>query len=70
MSLFYLIVIKNPPDYPLVPNQILALIGISGGSYVLSKGIQGSSDAETSQVSTEETKTKTVTKTDGDGKTE
>lgn len=45
MSLFYLIVMKTPPDYPAIPNQILALIGISGGSYVISKGIQG--DART-----------------------
>jgi hypothetical protein len=41
MSLFYLIVISDPPEYPIIPNQILALIGISGGSYVISKGIQG-----------------------------
>lgn len=41
MSLFYLIVISDPPLYPPIPNQILALIGISGGSYVISKGIQG-----------------------------
>jgi uncharacterized BrkB/YihY/UPF0761 family membrane protein len=44
MSLFYLIVVKSPPDYPIVPPQILALLGISGGSYVLSKGIQTSRD--------------------------
>lgn len=68
MSLFYLIVIKSPPDYPAIPNQILALIGISGGSYVLSKGIQGS--ATESSETTEESKTKTVTKTDANGKTE
>src|SRR5438067_1150154 len=43
MSLFYLIVIKSPPDYPAIPNQILALLGISGGSYVLGKGIQAGS---------------------------
>jgi hypothetical protein len=44
MSLFYLIVVKSPPDYPVVPKEILALLGISGGSYVLSKGIQSSRD--------------------------
>jgi uncharacterized BrkB/YihY/UPF0761 family membrane protein len=47
MSLFYLIVIKSPPDYPAIPNQILALIGISGGSYVISKGIQAGATPET-----------------------
>ena len=42
MSLFYLIVIKA--DFPALPKEILALLGISGGSYVLSKGIQASRD--------------------------
>ena len=60
MSLFYLIVIKTPPDYPLVPNQILALLGISGGSYVLSKGIQagGTQRADTATEETDEKKNK------------
>ena len=44
MSLFSLIVANTPPKYPEIPNQILALLGISGGSYVLSKGIQTSRD--------------------------
>jgi uncharacterized BrkB/YihY/UPF0761 family membrane protein len=44
MSLFYLIVANTPPKYPIIPNEILALLGISGGSYVLSKGIQNSRD--------------------------
>ena len=42
MSLFYLIATKG--GYPEIPNQILALLGISGGSYVVSKGIQTSRD--------------------------
>lgn len=45
ISLFYIIVNQVPPGYPQnIPNQILALLGISGGSYVLSKGIQSSRD--------------------------
>jgi len=44
MSLFYLILVDTPPRYPVIPNQILALLGISGGSYVVSKGIQTSRD--------------------------
>lgn len=44
ISLFYLIVIGTPPKYPDIPNEILALLGISGGSYVVSKGIQNSRD--------------------------
>ncbi len=46
MSLFYLIVANTPPKYPLIPKEILALLGISGGSYVLSKGIQTSRDVD------------------------
>lgn len=65
MSLFYLIVIKSPPEYPAIPNQILALLGISGGSYVLSKGIQtGATSADTAMEETNEQKT-TTTKTGG-----
>lgn len=44
MSLFYLIVSNTPPTYPKIPGEILALLGISGGSYVISKGIQSSRD--------------------------
>jgi hypothetical protein len=50
MSLFYLIVIGRPPAYPKIPGEILALLGISGGSYVISKGIQNSRDVAISEV--------------------
>jgi hypothetical protein len=46
MSLFYLIVANTPPQYPVIPKEILALLGISGGSYVVSKGIQSSRDVD------------------------
>ena len=46
MSLFYLVVADTPPKYPLIPKEILALLGISGGSYVVSKGIQNSRDVD------------------------
>jgi uncharacterized BrkB/YihY/UPF0761 family membrane protein len=49
ISLFYLIVSTSPPGYPVIPNQILALLGISGGSYVVSKGIQNSRDVDLTQ---------------------
>jgi hypothetical protein len=48
MSLFYLIVLKS--DFPVLPKEILALLGISGGSYVLSKGIQSSRDVGITEV--------------------
>jgi uncharacterized BrkB/YihY/UPF0761 family membrane protein len=65
MSLFYLIVIKEPPDYPAIPNQILALLGISGGSYVLSKGIQGGAADKSSEVTEKKTTEVTEKKTNG-----
>jgi uncharacterized BrkB/YihY/UPF0761 family membrane protein len=40
-SLFLIVVSSDPPAFPsTIPPEILALLGISGGSYVLSKGIQ------------------------------
>jgi hypothetical protein len=39
-----LLIIVQTQDFPPVPGQILALLGISGGSYVISKGIQTSRD--------------------------
>ena len=43
MSLFLIIVGQDPPHFPdEIPPEILALLGISGGSYVISKGIQKS----------------------------
>jgi|SRR5882672_5248501 uncharacterized BrkB/YihY/UPF0761 family membrane protein len=42
MSLFLIIVSNQPLKFPDVPGGILALLGISGGSYVVAKGIQTS----------------------------
>src|SRR5918997_1432514 len=43
ISLFYIIVNQDPPNYPeKIPGEILALLGISAGSYVMAKGIQNS----------------------------
>ena len=44
MSLFFVIASQSPPAYPKIPPEVLALLGISGGSYVLSKGINSSWD--------------------------
>ncbi len=44
MSLFYIVASKDPPEFPDIPIEILALLGISGGSYIISKGIQTSRD--------------------------
>lgn len=45
LSLFLIIVGKNPPTFPNIPGGILALLGISGSSYLVSKGIQFSSES-------------------------
>lgn len=50
MSLFYLVVANTPPKYPVIPKEILALLGISGGSYVLAKGIQNSRDVSMTEL--------------------
>jgi hypothetical protein len=44
MTLFYLITANG--KYPEIPNQILALLGISGGSFAIAKGVQASRDVE------------------------
>ena len=44
MSLFLIVISKDPPKFPEIPIEILALLGISGGSYIVSKGIQTSRD--------------------------
>lgn len=45
MSLFLVIVSNSPIKFPDdIPPGILALLGISGGSYLISKGIQSSKE--------------------------
>ena len=40
ISLSLLVLTVKEMDFPKVPAEVLALLGISGGSYVLSKAIQ------------------------------
>jgi hypothetical protein len=45
VSLFLIIICKTPPDFPAkIPGEILSLLGISGGSYLIAKGIQSNKD--------------------------
>lgn len=39
LGLFLIILSANPPGFPGIPGGILALLGISGGSYVTSKAV-------------------------------
>lgn len=52
MSLFLMIVSTSPPSFPVVPGGILALLGISGGSYVVSKGIQTTKEVGIAEATT------------------
>ncbi len=50
MSLFLLIINKaGGPGFPDIPNSILALLGISGGSYVVSKGVDANAPPKTTE---------------------
>jgi uncharacterized BrkB/YihY/UPF0761 family membrane protein len=53
MSLFLVIVsAKDVPAFPTtIPAGIFALLGISGGSYIISKGIQGNKEIEKNKAS-------------------
>ena len=44
MSLYIITVSHDPPAFPAIPPEVLALLGISSGSYVIAKGIQTSRD--------------------------
>ncbi|MCB0283824.1 MAG: hypothetical protein KDF60_14660 [Calditrichaeota bacterium] len=45
MSLLIIVVSQDPPNFPSsIPSEIFILLGISGGTYVVSKGIQKSSE--------------------------
>ena len=39
LGLFLIILSASPPSFPAIPGGILALLGISGGSYVTSKAV-------------------------------
>src|SRR5262245_23446230 len=45
LSLFLVIVGSNPLKFPDIPGTVLSLIGISGSSYLVAKGIQFSDPA-------------------------
>ena len=63
MSLFLIVISKNPPEFPDIPIEILALLGISGGSYIVSKGIQTSRDVSLKNIKGENGETASQEKT-------
>lgn len=45
MCFFLIVVSNNPPGFPTdIPASVVGLLGVSGGSYVISKGIQVNRD--------------------------
>jgi hypothetical protein len=50
MSVFAITISKSPPQFPEIPTSVLALLGISAGSYVVSKGIQTSRDTRSKEI--------------------
>ncbi|MDR4507746.1 MAG: hypothetical protein MRJ65_05835 [Candidatus Brocadiaceae bacterium] len=50
ISLFLIIVNSNFSSFPEIPNGVWALLGISGGSYVVSKSIQCKSEEESERI--------------------
>jgi len=60
VSLF-LIIINNKVNgqltFPEIPSGIWTLLGISGGSYIISKGIQCKSEEEENRIASEQGKT-------------
>jgi hypothetical protein len=50
MSVFVITVSKSPPQFPEIPTSVLALLGISAGSYVVAKGIQTSRDTRSKEI--------------------
>lgn len=57
MSLYLIIVSGDPPAFPAeIPGEIFALLGISGGSYVVSKGVQSNRDTRLYELQNERRK--------------
>jgi hypothetical protein len=54
MSLFYLVVKSDPPQFPPITPEILGLLGISSASYVIAKGIQASRDTQMKEIRIQE----------------
>jgi len=53
LSLFLVIVSVKPATFPNIPGTVLSLLGISGSSYLISKGIQFSDPAGVADRSTD-----------------
>lgn len=51
MCFFLIVISNNPPGFPTdIPASVVGLLGVSGGSYVISKGIQVNRDVSMKQL--------------------
>jgi len=48
MGLLVVIFGQSPLNFPTIPGNLLGLLGVSGGSYVIAKGIQANRDVQLS----------------------
>ena len=55
LSFFLLVVGQDPLEFPTIPAEVFALLGISGGSYVVSKGIQTARDTREKEIESKKT---------------
>jgi uncharacterized BrkB/YihY/UPF0761 family membrane protein len=54
MSLFLVILGEGKPAFPKeIPAEVFALLGISGGSFLISKGVQANKDTRAQQLESE-----------------
>lgn len=65
IAMSYFLIVMNEMKFPAIPNSVWTLLGISGGSYLISKGIQCKSEEEEKRIECEELRRK-----GGEGKEE
>jgi hypothetical protein len=58
---FFLITLQNKGEFPKIPPEVLALLGISATSYVVSKGIQVQKDTRMAETNVEKMKAEAQT---------
>ena len=46
LSIIMMVVSATPPKFPVIPNEVLILLGISASTYAVSKGIQKSAETD------------------------
>ena len=50
LSIVLMVVSSNPPKFPVIPNEVLILLGISASTYAVSKGIHKSAETDQADI--------------------